>query len=931
MAAFSTSIKDRVKFNSKSASHSQIIMDKLDEVDVPDPTGEEDKDEKAKKKKKDKKKEKEKKEKEKEKKEGEKKDGKKKNKQAELIKELLRRKQEQEDELKRQQEEEERKQEELLREKEEQERLAQQRKEEAKRRKEELILKQKKEGTFLTKKQKQERDKALRLLQGQGVIAPSLPQDGESKPKKPFYGKRKTTEKKAEEKIQPVEKKEAEETQQEEEIFKTKDEEEKEEDEEEEEIVDNWEEMLDSGKPLELPVKIKAQFDGIADARENPKTSTPDLLQQAMNEESSSEESSADESESSSEAESSLQTRETKEEMMAKIRARLAKRKELAESKRTKDNLRSPVICVLGHVDTGKTKMLDTIRRSNVQEGEAGGITQQMGATRVPAQAVKERCKMVKNSPTEDMKLPGFLIIDTPGHESFANMRSRGSSLCDFAILVVDIMHGLEPQTIESLKLLLKRKTPFVVALNKVDRLYNYESNPRKDIWQHLKAQPNNTQLEFKERFDKIMGEFSEQGLNIALANRNSDFDEYVSVVPTSAFLGDGIGNLMAHIVEQCQNRFADRLSFSEELDCSVMEVRSLPGLGTTIDVILINGTLRINDIIVLTGSDGPITTLIRDLLMPQPLKEIRVKNDYEHYKEISGAQGVKVLAKGLEKAVAGLPLFVANREDELDVLKEDAENQLKNALMAIKKKPEGVYVQASTLGSLEALLEFLKTQKIPYSNVNIGPVHKRDVQKAAAMLEHNPEFACILAFDVPVDREVQMLADKEGVRIFQANIIYHLEDNFLNYRKELALKRRQENEHLAIFPCKIRILPQHVFNARNPIVCGVSIEAGQLKKGTPIAAKTKEGIILLGTISSIEKNHEQVDMAKAGDEVCVKIENTTGEAPKLYGRHFSHEDILFSKINRESIDVCKNYFRDDFTKSDWQLVIQLKKMLEIL
>uniref|UniRef100_A0A915MXZ5 Eukaryotic translation initiation factor 5B n=1 Tax=Meloidogyne javanica TaxID=6303 RepID=A0A915MXZ5_MELJA len=486
-------------------------------------------------------------------------------------------------------------------------------------------------------------------------------------------------------------------------------------------------------------------------------------------------------------------------------------------------------------------------------------------------------------------------------------MRSRGSSLCDFAILVVDIMHGLEQQTIESLKLLIKRKTPFVVALNKVDRLYKYESNPRKDIWQHMNTQPSNTQLEFRERFNKLVGEFSEQGINIELANKNTNFDEYISVVPTSAFLGDGIGNLMAHIVDQCQNRYLEKLAFSEELDCIVMEVRSLPGLGTTIDVILINGTLRINDIIVLTGSDGPIVTPIRDLLMPQPLKEIRVKADYEHYKEINGAQGIKILAKNLEKVIAGLPLFVAHREDELEVLRMDAEDQLKNALMAIKKKPEG------------------------YSNVNIGPVHKRDVQKAAAMLEHNSEFACILAFDVPVDREVQLLADKEGVRIFQANIIYHLEESFLNYRKELALKRRKENEHLAIFPYKLRVLPQHIFNARNPIVCGVSVDAGQLKKGTPVTAKTKEGPVFLGTISSIEKNHEQVEMAKAGDEVCIKIENTTGDAPKLYGRHFTHEDILISKITRESIDVCKTYFRDDLTKADWQLVIELKRMLEIL
>ncbi|KAJ1370451.1 hypothetical protein KIN20_032175 [Parelaphostrongylus tenuis] len=856
---------------------------------------------------------------------------------VDMIKELLRAKQEAEEAEIRKRKEEEERLEALARAKEEEERLNKERREARKAKEKAAIERKKAEGTYLTAAQREKQRLAAAKLAAAGLAKPV--------PTENVHVIYANLDRRARKKLQEQRTKEQQlaKQQQEEAAVELQKEasetpppliEESVEDKlsAQDEPIDDWE-LADEvhetvpksekseSKPTVVPVSSQAEKQEVQAEELSEKESSE--------EESESEDESESEEESSSEDESP-KAKLTKEESMDLVRQRLLKRRELAESKRSKENLRAPVICVLGHVDTGKTKMLDTIRRTNVQDGEAGGITQQIGATQVPGDAIKERCKHVKDFNPDTVKIPGLLIIDTPGHESFANLRSRGSSLCDFAILVVDITHGLEPQTIESLKLLLKRKTPFVIALNKIDRLYGYESNPRKDVYQHLKSQPQNTQLEFKERYQKIVGEFSEQAVNVCLSNQNKNVDEYISMVPTSAMLGDGIGNLMSYIVFATQSYHADKLSFCEELDATVMEVKSIPGLGTTIDVILVNGWLRVGDIIVVTGSDGAIMTPIRELLMPQPLRELRVKNEYGHYKEIQGAQGVKILAKGLEKALAGLPLFVAHKEDEIDFLKHEAELQLSRALMSIKKKPEGVYVQASTLGSLEALLEFLKTQKIPYSNVNIGPVHKKDVQKAAAMLEHKAEYACILAFDVKVERDAQLFADQEKVKIFQADIIYHLEDSFLKYREELRLRARKEHEHLAIFPCKLRILPQNVFNARNPIVCGVSVEAGQLKRGTPICVPSRD-CVFLGAVASIERNHEEVQLAKAGDEVCIKIENTTGEAPKLYGRHFNHEDILVSRISRDSIDACKTYFRDDLSRADWQLIVELKRLLDIL
>lgn len=590
--------------------------------------------------------------------------------------------------------------------------------------------------------------------------------------------------------------------------------------------------------------------------------------------------------------------------------------------------LRSPVICVLGHVDTGKTKLLDFIRHTHVQDNEAGGITQQIGATFVPDSAIKEQTKYVKNKPR--LVLPGLLIIDTPGHESFTNLRSRGSSLCDIAILVIDIMHGLEQQTIESIGLLKDRRTPFIVALNKIDRLYDWKSNPRRDVEDLLKSQPSNTKSEFERRSKEIILQLNQQGLNASLYFENPDTKTYVSLVPTSAVTGDGMGNLITMLIAFSQSKLVKRIIFRpDDLNATVFEVKSIQGLGTTLDVILINGSLNEGDKIVLAGYEGAIVTQIRALLVPHPLRELRVKAQYTELKSVKGSIGVKVTGHDLDKAIAGLQLQVAKDDADIERLTTYCMKEFDAAMNKIKCVDRGVYVQASTLGSLEALLEFLKQSKIPYSNVRIGPVVRKDVMKISTMVEHAPIYACILAFDVKVERDAQELADQLGVKIFQAKIIYHLFDKFTAHIEEVKARQRAEFKSIAVFPCKLRILPNCIFNKRDPIVIGVEVVAGKLKTDTPIWVVGKD--LIIGTVTSIQSNHVEKEVAKAGDEVCIKIENTSSDAPKMIGRHFEDTDTLISHISRESIDACKNYFREDLEKTDWLLMVDLKKILEII
>lgn len=519
----------------------------------------------------------------------------------------------------------------------------------------------------------------------------------------------------------------------------------------------------------------------------------------------------------------------------AEAAARRQKAHEDALAARSKDNLRSPICCILGHVDTGKTKLLDKIRQTNVQEGEAGGITQQIGATYFPTPALQEKIAAVNRDGSFEFKVPGLLVIDTPGHESFSNLRSRGSSLCNIAILVVDIMHGLEPQTLESMRLLRERKTPFIVALNKIDRLYGWKKIDNNGFLDSLAMQSKGVQSEFRDRLEKTKVAFAEQGFNSELFSENKSMAKNVSLVPTSAHTGEGIPDMLRLLISLTQERMTNKLMYLSEVECTVLEVKVIEGLGTTIDVVLSNGVLHEGDRIVLCGLNGAITTNIRALLTPAPLKELRLKSAYVHNKEARASLGLKIAANDLEGAIAGSRLLVVGPEDDEEDLEDEVMSDLSQLLNKVSKDSRGVSVQASTLGSLEALLEFLKVSKIPVANISIGPVYKRDVMMAGTMLEKAKQYAVMLCFDVKVDKEAQAYADEVGVKIFTADIIYHLFDDFTKHMAALAELKKEENKLLAVFPCVLT--PVKVFNKKDPIVIGVDVTEGNLRLTTPIAA----------------------------------------------------------------------------------------------
>lgn len=597
-------------------------------------------------------------------------------------------------------------------------------------------------------------------------------------------------------------------------------------------VEDDWEAAVD-GEEEDVKDSWDADSDEEAEKKAAAKANGADKEKKAGGSEGESESESESEEESEDEAVSRAKQLEAQRKKEAAERREKAHQAALAA--RSKDNLRSPICCILGHVDTGKTKLLDKIRQTNVQEGEAGGITQQIGATYFPVDAIKQKTAVVNKNNDFEFKVPGLLVIDTPGHESFSNLRSRGSSLCNIAILVVDIMHGLEPQTLESMRMLRERKTPFIVALNKIDRLYGWKKVDNNGFQDSLALQSKAVQNEFKNRLEQTKLAFAEQGFNSELFYQNKSMAKYVSLVPTSAHTGEGIPDMLKLIIQLTQERMVGSLMYLSEVQATVLEVKAIEGFGMTIDVILSNGILREGDRIVLCGTEGAIVTNIRALLTPAPLRELRLKSAYVHNKEVKAALGVKISAPNLEGAIAGSRLMVVGPDDDEDEIVDEVESDLANLLSRVETSGRGVSVQASTLGSLEALLDFLKDCKIPVANVGIGPVYKRDVMQCGIMLEKAPDYAVMLCFDVKVDKEAQAYADDQGIKIFQADIIYHLFDNFTKHMEEMLEKKKEESKMLAVFPCVLK--PVAVFNKTAPIVIGVDVVEGQLKINTPIAA----------------------------------------------------------------------------------------------
>ena len=549
--------------------------------------------------------------------------------------------------------------------------------------------------------------------------------------------------------------------------------------------------------------------------------------------------------------------------------------------------IRQPIVSVLGHVDSGKTSLLDKVRGTGVQGREAGGITQHIGASFLPVETIQKICgPLYEKLSKVEHQIPGILVIDTPGHEVFTNLRSRGGSAADIAILVVDANRGFQPQTNESLKILESRKVPFVVALNKTDMVSGWKNTETQFISQSIKEQNVEVQNFLDEKIYNVVTALSVLGYQSEAFYRIDDYKKEIAIVPVSAKTGIGIPELFAVLVGLTQQYLKEKLNQEEKSNRGIiLEVNDEVGLGPTANMILIDGQMRKEDSIIAAKRDSVIVTKPKALLLPKPLDEMRDPRDkFKPVEYIQAAAGVKIASPDLDGVLPGSTLYAVSDDAEIEHFKKIIEDEMQSVF--ISTETNGVILKCDAIGSLEAITEMLRRQQIPISKADIGPVTHRDILEAMATKENDRHLGVILAFNVKVLQDAETEADNNHIKVFTDKIIYSLIDTYTQWVDD-----DKADEENSVFKeltpiSKFTFLKGFVFRNNNPAVFGIRVDVGQLRQKIPFMNKTGKKI---GIIHQLQHDGKTVSVAKTGQEVACSVQNIT------IGRQIVEEDVFYT------------------------------------
>lgn len=544
--------------------------------------------------------------------------------------------------------------------------------------------------------------------------------------------------------------------------------------------------------------------------------------------------------------------------------------------------IRQPIITVVGHVDHGKTSILDRIRSTAVAAKEAGGITQKISFTTFPASILQEKSKQLLEQFKIKLEIPGFLFIDTPGHAAFTNLRKRGGALADIAILVIDINEGIMPQTAESIEILRANKTPFLIALNKVDAISGWR-RISENLAENIEKQAMHVRTQFDTKVYKIVEALFAYSFNADLFTKISDFTKQIAMIPTSGKSGEGIPELLVMLAGLSQRFLKGELEIGKETKGTVLEIKKEKDM-LYVEAIVYDGHLNQNDTLVVAGLEKPIVTRVRALFEALPLSK-----GFKPVKSVIASAGIRMQVPDASDILSGMPFLVAKASD----IKKASQEVQKEVSEAIKLDKEGIIAKAESLGSLEALLILLRKSNIPVARVGIGNITKTDVISAFSNIQKNPLNAIVIGFNVDISDEVK---NEEKIKLLTNDVIYKLIEDFGAWRiKQYQETARQKLEVLSM-PCRLKVL-RFMFRMSKPAIFGVRVEAGNLVPEIPLMNQQGKHI---DRVKAIQSEGKGVHSAKKGQEVALSLPGIT------FGRQIKEGDILYSELNESEFRKLK-------------------------
>ncbi|WP_292886240.1 translation initiation factor IF-2 [Methanobrevibacter sp. UBA212] len=575
--------------------------------------------------------------------------------------------------------------------------------------------------------------------------------------------------------------------------------------------------------------------------------------------------------------------------------------------------IRSPIVSVLGHVDHGKTTLLDYIRGSAIADKEAGGITQHIGATEIPNDTIEEICgNFISRLSIKDL-IPGLFFIDTPGHAAFTSLRKRGGALADLAVLILDINDGFKPQTYEAINILKMYKTPFIVVANKIDMIFGWETHEGASFKESFNQQAPSVQQTLDTKIYEIVGTLHKEGFQSERFDRISNFASQISIIPISARSGEGIIEVLAMLLGLAQEYLTEQLEINEDAPAkgTVLEIKEEVGLGLTIDSIIYDGVLRTNDeIALMTSSNEVLTTKIRSILRPLPLEEMRdSKKKFQKFDEVVAAAGIKIAAPNLDDVISGSPLRVLNDEEnvEEEILKEIED-------ITISTDDEGVLVKADTLGSLEAIVKLLKELDIPIREADIGDVNRRDIINSSIALNENDAHGAIIAFNVNVNSNSVEDLENSDVKLFQGDVIYQIIEDYEAWIDEMEQAKKKAFYDAIIKPAKFMSLPKLVFRQSKPAIIGIESISGTVKQGQTLINKNGDYV---GVIASMEDKGETLPSIPRGQRVAMAIKDA------VVGKHFDEGDELYVDVPEKHYKFIEREFKEKLTEDEFETLYE--------